>query len=628
MLYLKLNIQRFADDGVVTIGLKMDSKSFEAQIEDVQRQLIELDKEYAMISKEKPYKGQEKALQEIRLEAEKLNNKLQALRKNQAKLNEAHLFEGVGNSMSKIIKKVTKWGLAVFGIRSAYMAVRQAMNTITSQDAQLKADIDYMKNAIAYALEPLVRGIVELMKKLMYYVSYIIYKWTGKNIFENANKSLKNANKEANKLQKTLASFDEINVLNSNNDTSTNNALPSFDLTNYTNIPMPGWVDWIANNKDAIENVAIALGILFGAQTVSKILNATKTIMGVAGVGKAAGTGLLGVYSILLLISGITIYNLVKEFKKLKSASDDVKKSLEKLSKQETTIRIKMEGNYKTFWEKFFSPEGLDEDTINGTMGIAKDQIMRDTEDIIGEIDENLKYHFGDGILGILGLSDHDEWLSLLNEKAKTIYSNFQEIKKGYETSIITDSDYEEAIKNVDSVFKYVENFEHGDDKRIANLFGLSKEGLKEFKNDINTALSKIKLNKIKAEITADPSDLISKLEALKNNKLAKFIAPTKLINDAIETLKKMKKNALGGIINMPGKGVSLGYSGGYNQIAGEAGREGLIPMDNASQMALIGQELAKYVNINLTNITKLDSKVIAREQRKINAESDFAFNR
>ena len=92
--------------------------------------------------------------------------------------------------------------LAVFGIRSAFMFVRNAINTIAADDEQLKVDIDYMKSAIAYTLEPVVRGIVDLAKQLMFYVGYIIKAWTGINIFENANKSLKGANQQAKALSK------------------------------------------------------------------------------------------------------------------------------------------------------------------------------------------------------------------------------------------------------------------------------------------------------------------------------------------------------------------------------------------------------------------------------------------
>ncbi|MBO7526905.1 MAG: hypothetical protein J6T74_03300, partial [Clostridia bacterium] len=60
--------------------------------------------------------------------------------------------------------------------------------------------------------------------------------------------------------------------------------------------------------------------------------------------------------------------------------------------------------------------------------------------------------------------------------------------------------------------------------------------------------------------------------------------------------------HAEGGIVNMPGRGVPVHY-------AGEAGREGIIPMDNQQQMALLGQEIAKYVNITNYVTNNVDSR-------------------
>ena len=610
-------------DGRIIIGTELDTKQFDKEIAILEDKLHDIEATLEMADKDKTLFSTSE-VKEMEAETEKLKNQIIGLRKQQEKTMVSSNL-GIG----KIIKKITRWGLAIFGIRSAYMGIRQAMSTITAQDAQLKADIDYMKNAIAYALEPVIRTIVDLMKKLMYYVGYIIYKWTGKNIFENANKSLQNANKEASKLQKTLASFDEINVLNANNGTGTDNITPSFDLTNYTNIPIPGWVEWIASHKDVFVTVAEGFGILFGAKTIASILSATKKIMGTAGVGTTAGTGLLGIYALLLLIGGFTFYKLYENLKELGKKVNDLKKDLDEANKNEVKVKVKTDDYWDNFWEKYFSKDGIKESDIKNAMGMAQQQITADTEQIFDEIDDKLKYHFGDLTASLFGLSTHTEWQELLINKAKQIFSNFEQIKKGYNLGLVDENVYKEAVENTDKTIKYVEQKLGGPLKGTTmaqKYFGMSDKDFENLQNTINSELTKIKLKDLKVDITADTSKMIKYFEDLKSkNNLFSKIVP---IDEIISALKNTKKNALGGIINMPGRGVSLGYSGGYNQIGGEAGREGLIPMDNASQMALIGQELAKYVNINLTNITKLDSHVIAREQRKVNAESDFAFNR
>ena len=153
--------------------------------------------------------------------------------------------------VKKTTKGIARMALAIFGIRSAFMLVRSAMSTITSEDEQLKADIDYMKNAIAYTLEPLIRKIVEWAKQLFFYLGYILRAWSnGKiDLFKGANKGLEKANKGAKELSKTLAGFDEMNIVNDNGGSGT--ASPSFNFEDMDG-EVPGWLQWIADNGDFI----------------------------------------------------------------------------------------------------------------------------------------------------------------------------------------------------------------------------------------------------------------------------------------------------------------------------------------------------------------------------------------
>ena len=257
-------------DGYVTIGTKIDTKNFEAQIEDLEDKLNYLEK--LANSKNLAPKEGTAEYKELQADIEKTKNKIIQLRKQQEALNK-YDFSSFGNSIQKVTRRIGKMALAVFGIRSAFMFVRNAINTIAADDEQLKADIDYMKSAIAYTLEPVVRGIVDLAKQLMFYIGYIVKAWTGKNIFENANKSLKNATgsaKALNKeLNKTLAGFDEMNVLQDTSSSSSGggsaDVMPSFDLSQIQG-EVPAWIKWIAENKNIIIptllGIATALGLI------------------------------------------------------------------------------------------------------------------------------------------------------------------------------------------------------------------------------------------------------------------------------------------------------------------------------------------------------------------------------
>ena len=78
----------------------------------------------------------------------------------------------------------------------------------------------------------------------------------------------------------------------------------------------------------------------------------------------------------------------------------------------------------------------------------------------------------------------------------------------------------------------------------------------------------------------------------------------------------------VGGIINMPNKGTMLGSA-----IAGESGKEGVLPLTDTQAMAELGREIGKWININATIPISVGNRQIAREIRRINAEDDFAYN-
>ena len=79
-----------------------------------------------------------------------------------------------------------------------------------------------------------------------------------------------------------------------------------------------------------------------------------------------------------------------------------------------------------------------------------------------------------------------------------------------------------------------------------------------------------------------------------------------------------------GAILNMPNRGTLVG---GGRAIAGEAGHEGIIPLDDQQAMSTLGSEIGKNVVVNLTNITQMNGRVIGRELKQVQSEQNFAFN-
>ena len=160
-------------------------------------------------------------------EYQKLSSKLQILKAhhNSFKKTAQKSFDGAkkaaskfGDAMSKGIKSIGKYALAVFGIRSAFNAVRQVVNTYMSDNEALKNSLDGIKGAFAEMLGPAIEKVVNLVKMAMSYVFAFIKTLTGVDYVAKYNaKALdKQAASTQNlaKAQKQLAGFDEMNKLN------------------------------------------------------------------------------------------------------------------------------------------------------------------------------------------------------------------------------------------------------------------------------------------------------------------------------------------------------------------------------------------------------------------------------
>ena len=507
--------------------------------------------------------------------------------------------EGVGKSIQKATKRLTKMALAVFGIRSAFMFVRNSINTIAQGDKQLSDDIQYIRIALAYTIEPIVRGIVNLAKQLMFYVGYIVKAWTGKNIFANANKGLENANKQAKglnkELNKTTASFDEMNTLSSNGSGSDNAITPSFDFGDIENQPVPEWLEWIADNGDLIIDIlagitaglvalklgftgiqALGIGIAVAglARTIQKIIDfikkpTFKNFMGilegiaitVAGIAVAFTAWPVAIGAAIALI----VIELVNHF-------DEVKKMFGKIvdwiDKDFRGMLVKIFGPLgNLIADPFIWAVNYISTLFNGLFGGIKQ--------IINGIILLLKGDFKGGISEIFS-----GMLDILMAPFNAMAQLVQEVFNGVCNVIIDAINW--IIRQLNKIHFKLPGWIPGIGGKS---FGIDLEELPR--------LGETKAPKAKKGGFWD------------------------------NLIKNIPKLAVGGVINQPGRGVPL-----TSAIGGERGAEGVIPLTDSQQMALLGETIGRYVNISATIPVYVGNRKVAREVRKIQANEDFAFNR
>jgi len=172
--------------------------------------------------------------------AGKLKDKLQAMSSTQTvkAINDVRgSVDKIGTSIGSTIKKVFRWTMAVFGVSSAYFAVRNAMSTLSSYNEQIKTDLDYIRFAMATALQPIVEAIIRGAFKLLQFVNAISMQLFNFNLFgKSSAKNFGSMNKSAKELKKTLAGFDEMNVLADQSGQTGGTVTPSMDLSKTTSM--------------------------------------------------------------------------------------------------------------------------------------------------------------------------------------------------------------------------------------------------------------------------------------------------------------------------------------------------------------------------------------------------------
>ena len=558
-------------DGVVVLGTKLDTKDFSAEIRYVESQLEEI--EHKLKQADMGFEVGDT----MKLEAqyEKLSQKLSTLKQKKEDLNKTDLsnvqksIDNIGKSTSNTIKHVARWALGIFAIESAYGFVRQAMSSVSQYNEQIATDIQYIQFALGSMLQPIIEGLIQLAFRLLTYVNYIAQAWFGVNLFANAstksfeknNKALGNSVKSAKELNKQIASFDEMNVLN---DTSSNSgggagagaiSLPSMDLSQLQG-EVPEWVKWIAENKDIV--IAGLLGIAGGLVAINLGLTAIQGI----GVGIALAGIIIAIQSLIKFLQDPTFENFTNIIIGIGTAIIGVGIII-------SSFPI----------------------IITGVIAVIVATIVKNYDYIMGLFNKLINWFETDFIgalrylFGPIGDIIAAPFIFAVNAMKSAFEGLFGGIKK--------------IVTGIIQIFKG--DFKNG----IMNVFGGLKDILLAPFNALVSGINSLirGVNRIRFDVP----DWVPGFGGKKFG----FNIP------------QIPRLAVGGIVNMPGRGVPIGGA-----IAGESGREGVIPLTDSQAMETLGATIGKYININLTNITKLDNRQIAKEQKKINAQNDFAFNR
>lgn len=559
--------------GKIRIPIELETKSFDKQIEETERKLELLTKSADETGIPQQFRRSKDEAKALNAEIEKTNNKLIELRKRKKQVDEensVNFSNWLTNSekgLTNNIKKIARYGLALLSVHSIYSLISRSASLLGQENEQLGADMENIRYGLASSMLPIIQTIVDWVYKLMQYVNAIWNAWFGHDLFKQSAKSLGKANKSAKELKNTMAGFDEMQTVGSKS-SSGSSADGGGALPSQSfqlEGEVPKWLQWIMDNKDTVLTVIGAIVAGFAAMKLG--------LLDIGNLFKSLGIALI-LGGIAVLVEGIIAFiedpswdNFATILAGLAMILGGVAIAMLAVNAANPVAWIVLAIAAVVALTALIIKNW---DTIKSVIGSIANWIKKNIIDPIANFFTGLVNGIINGAKNILN-------------GIKLIFSSIVLWAIGIITS----------IKNV---FVSI-GTKIGD--AVAGAFkGVVNAVLKTMENILNTPI----------KATNKMIDTINTLPGVNIGTLSTFRLP---------------RLAKGGIVNLPSRGVPIG-----NAIAGEAGAEGVIPLTDSQQMSLLGEAIGKYITVNLTNVTSLDGRTIARKTTQINNNKNFAMNR
>lgn len=517
------------------------------------------------------------------------------LQKQQAQVNQIKDgFNKMNTSVSSSIKHIGRLALGIFSVASAYRLMSAASSTLGQYDEQYATNLEYIRYLIAQTIAPALKYVVNLASTLLSYLNYILNAWFGITLFsKNSAKNFMNAknstggiSKNTGKIKKDLQTtpFDEMNILTDTSDSGTSGGAgggaiaPSIDPSMLQG-EVPDWIKWIADNKDlvigALTGIAIAIGLIKlsdligGLKNLGALLEPIKTFLTEHGKTLAGILAIIG--GIAMIIDGVIKY--------LKDPS----------------------------WENFIEIMAGIALVVGGVMLLFGGIPALITAIIL--------------IIGALGLAIYKHWNEIketLGKVGNWIYEHIIQPVGQFFTDLwnkIVDG-VKNAVQKIKDIFHTVVDF-------FKNLISKIVDSFKNLGTKAGEVISSAFKTVVNAVLRTIETILNTPIKAI--NGLIGVINNVPGINLGTLSTFNLPRLAKGTILNAPGRGVPVA---GGTALAGEAGREAYLPLSDTQLLEELGSTIGKYINLNATIPIYVGNRQIAREIKRINAESDFAFNR
>lgn len=642
--------------GKLVLEIDANTEKFNKKYNDLRNKMEDYIKEYDRLQDKKAmveFNGDKKGLDDVNFQIESLNRKIAETSQEMADLhsnsqdvnqdvknigesakNTGNNASNMGNnfeiSFQKGLKSLKTFALGLIGIRGAYSLVRKASSAWLSQDTELAKKFENVWLALGAALQPILEALADIMLKLVGYINVFVKAFTGGRVdlIAKANAmALKKQSDAMKELKNQTYGFDELNIqqTNESSGSSSNVGIPDINLD-------PEVVAFVEKIGTTLGNVydklkGIAKWFIENVGVGGTIMLAIGTLIGVKALPALGGSGLLAILAIAYAIyDAFKLIGLIKDF-------DDVKDSAKDVSDQLDTTKKSAEGMKDKIMEAF---DGKTYEEKRKGIGNLLDL----TRSQINQVDSDTTRWEKDTSFSLKGIMNSFTGVADASKKQRdiTVTATKQQIDALIELAEqgeLTDDEFEELVTLVADYFDTMQ-------KHNEKTMGLLHNDVDDVENYV-MKLTKLRpdiIVKMQVEAEDKTKDTVKKIQQnfqklgvniLKTGNVA--LNPLNLITEVAKFAKNplsyaatggvLNKSALGSIVNNPGRGV---YVGG-NTIAGESGKEGIIPLTDPNAMTELGETIGRYITVNLTNITKLDSKTINKETKKVGNEMGFATN-
>ena len=572
----------------ITTEIDLMKQKYEQSTSEIDKQASKVDKVYAKLNKIKAKQTENNIkIQEFKDKIESINiNKVQ------------NQINNIGKGIQGQISKIGKMAIAIIGIRTAWNAVRSAINIVSQYNSQVSTDLEYMRYCIANALVPIVQSLIKLLYTALSYINAISTAWFGINLFSNSSaknfqKMKNNASgtaKSAKEIQKSLQGFDEMNILQDNTSStgeSVGVSTPTVELSNMQG-EVPSWLKWIVDNKDLI--LSVMAGVTAGLLAWKLGLEAIKSL----GIGILIAGVVLAVQNLIDYMNDPSFKNFGKIIQGIGIAVLGLAIIIGNLPLAIVAAVTIIWGTIVKYWDKIknFFQGGID------WLKSKSDWIHQVFGDTVGNI--------YDMVVG--NMQEVLDWFGTMIEGTK---KNFDEIIE-FVKNVFT-GNWEGAWKNIGNIFN---NIFEGAGKTLGTLLNVIGNILvsigKTAGNIIGNAFKTI----VNAVLKTIENVLNSPIRAI--NGLIGVINNVPGINLGYLNTFSLPRLAKGGVISQP-----------TQAIIGEAGKEAVVPLENNMEwLDILADKLASKIGTSGGSyIINLDGRTIQRGQAKKRQELAYATN-